>query len=250
MAVSDSYQSAAFLADQFLVWEGLTVATATADQRADALTKLNLAYREVNRGVYTDEQGRDQHHTFSWLHLPNTADMDYAAAAFACDLPADFGGMIEEPVHQYSTTSPKAGVRLRYISPNDMYQRQRDATTSGVPTYYTVRAKTFAATDLSTYELVIDPPSDVAITVTIRYRQTPALLTDSVNVYPRGLSGIGDLILQCAKAREELFSGQVEGPESRRFARMFRAYVREDQEVIGDQDLQESLAEEDTGLSV
>ena len=244
----DSLNSAAFAIDQLLVYQSITVATATADQRGDALTKLNLAMREIFEGAYKDESGRTQFHEWSFLKTLDIATHVFAVDAYVDDMPADWNGQTEDVVYAYDSDNSKAGMDLERISPIELEQKRRDDTDSGTPEAFCIRHKSFAAATGSAWELCIHPPTDTEVTLNSRYRADGALLTDSTSVYPRGLPGMAHVIVAAAKADEELQRGQVEGPERRKADWRILRMVRMDQEVVSDVHVQQSYSEMPTGL--
>jgi len=246
----DSLQSVAALVDSILTWQGIVVADATATQRAYALAVANDSYREVMRGAWLDEDGGEQQHVWSFLIGTDITTMAFAEDAYNAALPSDYDGMIEAPQYPYSATAAGPGLELSWVSPAELLRRRRDDQTSGTPEVYTIRPKTFAAATGSTYEMAIDPPTDTAVVFVIRYRQLAGLLTDSVDVYLRGPAGVVDLVLFCARKREELWRGQVNGPEAQNYYVALRRFVRHDQELYGDSDVVTSFTQMDSGLSV
>ncbi|KPJ70376.1 MAG: hypothetical protein AMS14_10860 [Planctomycetes bacterium DG_20] len=245
----DTYQSVEFMIDQFLAWEGITP-SGTAPERADALTKLNLAYQDFLRGTYLDERGEQFFHNWSFLH-ETEADLEFALDTREKDLPNDFMGIIEDIVFMYDAGgSSKSGADLTRISAHQMLTKIRDNNTSGIPTEWCIRLKSSAVGTGSVYQLLVNPAPDVAMKVYIRYRFKPPALADSSSQYPVGPIGSADCIVQIAKAREERTRGQTEGPEWREARRLLDALVRLDKDVVPEAQEQESLSEAETGMSV
>jgi len=246
----DTYSTAQYACERILAWQGITVASATDAQKAGALTLVNEAYREVCRGVYLDEDGGLQQHVWSFLTATDTTTMSFAAEAYYADLPSDYDGMVEPPLYPYSATAAGPGLNLKWVSPHEFLRRRRDSETSGIPEVYTVRPKTFVAATGQKYEMAIDPAAETAVVLQIRYRQLVTAVTYSALVAFRGPTSFPDLIVQCVKAREELWRGQVLGPETRKYQHTMREFVRHDAELFGDSDIVTSFTQLESGLSV
>jgi len=73
---------------------------------------------------------------------------------------------------------------------------------------------------------------ETGVTVRYRYRSAMADMTDSATVYPAGLLGCGDLILQAAKMLDEQDLGAIDGTETARFYRKMHEMAVRDKQVI------------------
>lgn len=103
----------------------------------------------------------------------------------------------------------------------------------------------------STDALVVDTNQTIAtateatystgLTISYRYRAAFADFTDSATVYPPGLTGIGDLIVQAARANEEHDTSGQDGSETARYYRYMSAMVARDKKMIPGRTLQQTV---------
>jgi len=83
---------------------------------------------------------------------------------------------------------------------------------------------------------------DNGLTIRYRYLAAMAALTDSATVYPSGLIGCGDLIVQAARMLDEHDTGGKDGTETARYYRMMGEMVKRDKALIpASQNLQKRI---------
>jgi hypothetical protein len=166
-------------------------------------------------------------------------------------MPSGFGGLLEAPRFQHDPTDSKGDYLLRPISPEEMDGKIRDWDGDcDDPSYFCLRPKAQSTTLGSLYEMVFFPPPASTLTLSIRYRVDPADLTDSASTYAVGNTGIEQLIVAQAKANKELQAAQAAGPETRKAMKLFADCVFEDRQLMPVESRQESMATEETGISV
>ncbi len=239
-------RSAQAMVNQILTYVGIDSSTADADERSTALGWINDAYRTFLRGVYYDARGDQCFH--NWSFMTETDDLSLTDGDSDVDCPALFGGILEDITFQYGD-GDKGGLDIVQKSPAFIRQKQRDDNTEGTPQFWALNPKDFATADGSEYGLLFWPTPDEDLTVSITFRLDPADLTDSASVYPKGITGCEQVIVALAKADQEKTEGQVIGPEERKARRLMADLVRLDKEVNPTKHIQESWAEEDSGIT-
>ncbi len=233
------------MVNALLTYVGIDASGASETERATALQWLNEAYRLFLQGVWTDEEGHDQVHV--WSFMKETDDLSLTADAAAVDCPADFGGIYEDPTFQYGD-GDKGGLDIVRKSPDFVRRRQRDSETTGTPRFWALEHKDFAADTGCEYQLIFSSTPDADLTIHLPYLVQPDDLTDSDAVYPKGNNGAERVIVQIAKAEREAVKGQVEGPEWRKSIRWMRQHVMWDKEVYPTERVILSHAEFDSGI--
>ena len=234
-------QDARSLLTAYLAYiDDVTYATSSAGEKAAGLLSLNAGYRRYLTGEYVNRSGDTVVHVWSFVKqlaqiTLSTDDEDY-------DLPDAYEGDIEGYVYDYDTKT--AGEELKIVDHAELMELRRDNNQQGLPTHCSVRAKDFAADTGSTYEWVCYPkPTSTENNLTIRYRYRIALadLTDSASVYPAGLVGCGDLIVQATRAILEWDTAGQDGSETARFYRMMHEMVERDKKLIPGRRLQRTI---------
>ena len=216
---------------------------ASGDQKAEALALLNAGLRRFIRGGYTDEQDGGAVHR--WSFLEPVASLTTAAGDGDYDLPDDFGGLVEDPVYDYSGTG--IGPDLARVSPETIRRAWRDDNTTAQPRLYAVEPKSFSQSTGQQWQLLLAPAADGAYGISDRYSVVIDALTDATDRYPPGGALQCDVIVQAAKAAAELTSGDVAGQQEELYQQMFLEAVARDATTMDEAEV-EQLTDEDVGM--
>ena len=150
-------------------------------------TNLVEVKRFVNEGYQIFLQ------SYFWLFLYPTASLDIVADDTATTLPEDFGaihGMVSR-----SAASQRLG--LEEVSPDEIRRRRAVNDVPSIPFLYALSPVEFVAADGQTWEMLVYPTSDSAITLAFQYRRAANLLDDAAD-FPLGGALHSMTILQAA----------------------------------------------------
>ena len=234
-------QNATALLTAYLAYiDDVTYGSATPGEKTAGLLALNAGYRRYLTGEYVNRSGDTVVHV--WSFVEHAAQITLATSDDEYDLPDAYEGNIGEFTYDYNTKT--VGEELKAVDYDELLAMRRDNSQGGLPKYYCVRAKDFAAATGSTYEWMCYPTptaTENALTASYRYRIALADLTDSATVYPAGLVGCGDLIVQATRAIQEWDTAGQDGSETARFYRMMHEMVVRDKKLIPDRKRQHTI---------
>jgi hypothetical protein len=211
-------------------------------QKADALDLLNDGFRRFLRGGYADELQANTVHR--WSFLEPVASFDTTADQSTFDLPAGFGGLVDEPVYDFSGTT--VGPDLQRVSPETIRQMWRDTNTTDQPSYYAVEPKAFDGTTGQRWQLLLAPVPDAVYAISYRYSLIVDALEDDTK-FPPGGAMYCDVILQAALAAAERTSGDVAGHHEQLYQMMLREAIARDATTMNEVQV-EQLTDVDAGM--
>ena len=189
------------------------------------------AYRKFLAGSYPEngpyKQMRGRSH--KWSFLPLKATVLTVANQAANDLPEDYGGLAL-PFAYGATDNNKIIMEV-----GDAWidaQLSGSNTPTGPPSYFAIRAKTFAEATAERYEVRWWFVPDSGYTLTYGYDVSQAE-PSAPDKYLVGSGQYGHVIVQMAIAEGELMLRKVAGPQRAEADRMLAAAIEDDMATYG-----------------
>lgn len=160
---------------------------------------------------------------YEWSFLKPEGTIATLNADFDYDLPADFGGIVQD----FTYTTADATRKPKLVSPEElMAQRGAVAAATGPPKYIAIRPKTSTGSAAQAFEAIVYPTPVTGTLPTLRYRYlvVPPLMTASAT-YPLGaLSHAETIAASCLATAEVYWKGQM-GPMRQYFMERLRASI-------------------------
>lgn len=154
------------------------------------------------------------------------ADVLTVTADGAYSLPSAFGGLVEKPVYEYSSTlSTLATVE---VSPKTIYSQWRLSNTAGVSRYLAIVPKDLVQATGQEWKLIVSPVPEDTQVWRYRYSILADDITDSATVYFLGGTSYSYLIRQLSLADAEYITGRTRGIHEAKAIGMMSAAVGRD----------------------
>lgn len=118
------------------------------------------------------------------------------------DLPADFGGLVDQPVYIYN--SDQTPLMLTETDPEIIKLLWSTRKATGTPQAFAIEPLTFTATTGQRYAILLDVPPDAARVIRYRYRVNQPDITDDDEGYFLGGVEHSETIRALALAQAEL----------------------------------------------
>lgn len=155
-------------------------------------------------------------------------------------LPDNFGGMVDDFVWEYSSTSILGN--LQEIDLDSMDKHQRDDNNTGTPVYWTIHPRSFVTTG-QRFDVTVHPTTDTTRTLRYRYRRRPDILTDDAAVYTLGSPTFHQAVENAGMAEAELNTAHTPGLWESRYGEAYKAAIREDTSLYSSGDVQYNMSD-------
>lgn len=161
------------------------------------------------------------------------------------DLPADFGGLVDQPVYIYNSSQTQQP--LSRVDPEIMKLSWGSRKTSGTPRAFAIEALEFVEGTGQRYAILLDVPPDAARVIRYRYRVNQPDITDSDDGYFLGGVEHGQTIRALVLAQAELELQYTVGIMEADAQRRMLASIVRDQVLMEDSGIPQIISTDMSG---
>lgn len=167
---------------------------------------------------YKDAQVTYERYVWSFMEVTTTLAIVNGTTTY--DLPSDFTDFVSNGF-SHSTGS------VARVSDEELTNLP---AASGMPQYFSVRAKPTPLGGKTGYEVVLYPTPDASASLTYKYSVTPPDLDDT-NPYHLGGAQLSEVVLEACLAEAEKMLDDTEGLHEKRFRELLAAAIEADRKL-------------------